>query len=117
MANDVTQDALLISMAAKDLPSHRSAESFADLIHPPNKHLTEAARRHHEAAHHSQKHPHPPSKPASGTLVQDSNKPIDPPFHLCKMSFFGLGRPQPTSAEKIAAVEQEMKLMADMHNR
>lgn len=33
------------------------------------------------------------------------------------MSFFGLGRPQPTSAEKIAAVEAEMKLLADMHNR
>ncbi|RKU44609.1 protein transporter tim10 [Coniochaeta pulveracea] len=33
------------------------------------------------------------------------------------MSFFGMGRPQPTSAEKIAAVEQNMKLMADMHNR
>jgi hypothetical protein len=34
-----------------------------------------------------------------------------------KMSFFGMGRPQPSSAEKIAAVEQEMKLMASMHNR
>ncbi|OIW24023.1 hypothetical protein CONLIGDRAFT_624293 [Coniochaeta ligniaria NRRL 30616] len=33
------------------------------------------------------------------------------------MSFFGMGRQQPTSAEKIAAVEQEMKLMASMHNR
>jgi import inner membrane translocase subunit TIM10 len=33
------------------------------------------------------------------------------------MSFFGMGRPQPSSAEKIAAVEQNMKLMADMHNR
>ncbi|KAK3382481.1 mitochondrial import inner membrane translocase subunit tim-10 [Lasiosphaeria ovina] len=33
------------------------------------------------------------------------------------MSFFGLGRPQPTSAEKIAAVENELKMMADMHNR
>ncbi|EJT78899.1 mitochondrial import inner membrane translocase subunit tim-10 [Gaeumannomyces tritici R3-111a-1] len=30
---------------------------------------------------------------------------------------FGLGRPQPTSAEKIAAVEAEMKLIAEMHNR
>ena len=33
------------------------------------------------------------------------------------MSFFGMGRPQPSSAEKIAAVEQEMKLMASMHTR
>ncbi|ORY55469.1 Tim10/DDP family zinc finger protein [Pseudomassariella vexata] len=33
------------------------------------------------------------------------------------MSFLGFGRPQPSSAEKIAAVEQEMKLMAEMHNR
>lgn len=30
---------------------------------------------------------------------------------------FGFGRPQPTSAEKIAAVEAEMKLIAEMHNR
>ncbi len=27
------------------------------------------------------------------------------------------GRPQQTSAEKIAAVEQEMRLFADLHNR
>jgi mitochondrial import inner membrane translocase subunit TIM10 len=34
------------------------------------------------------------------------------------MSFFGIGgRPQPTSEEKIAVVEQEMKLLADLHNR
>jgi import inner membrane translocase subunit TIM10 len=33
------------------------------------------------------------------------------------MSFFGLGKPQPSSAEKIAAIEQEMKLMASMHSR
>ncbi|KAI1328890.1 Tim10/DDP family zinc finger-domain-containing protein [Xylariaceae sp. FL0255] len=33
------------------------------------------------------------------------------------MSFFGMGRPQPTSAEKIAAVEAEMKLVTDMANR
>ncbi|KAI0015482.1 mitochondrial import inner membrane translocase subunit TIM10 [Xylariomycetidae sp. FL0641] len=33
------------------------------------------------------------------------------------MSFLGFGRPQPTSAEKIAAVEAEMKLLAEMHNR
>lgn len=37
--------------------------------------------------------------------------------HIARMSFFGMGRQQPTSAEKIAAVEQEMKLMATMHNR
>ncbi|KUI62989.1 Mitochondrial import inner membrane translocase subunit TIM10 [Cytospora mali] len=33
------------------------------------------------------------------------------------MSFLGFGRPQPSSAEKIAAIEAEMKLMADMMNR
>ncbi|KAI1844754.1 hypothetical protein JX265_011291 [Neoarthrinium moseri] len=33
------------------------------------------------------------------------------------MSFLGFGRPQPTSAEKIAAVEAEMKLLTEMHNR
>ncbi|EON98536.1 putative mitochondrial import inner membrane translocase subunit tim10 protein [Phaeoacremonium minimum UCRPA7] len=33
------------------------------------------------------------------------------------MSFFGIGRPQPSSAEKIAAVETEMKFLADLHNR
>ena len=33
------------------------------------------------------------------------------------MSFLGLGRPQPTSEQKLAAVEQEMRLLADLHNR
>lgn len=35
------------------------------------------------------------------------------------MSFlgFGGGRPQPSSAEKIAAVENEMKIVFDMQNR
>jgi hypothetical protein len=33
------------------------------------------------------------------------------------MSFLGFGRPQPTSAEKIAAVEAEMKLLTEMANR
>ncbi|KAK4100708.1 hypothetical protein N658DRAFT_497149 [Parathielavia hyrcaniae] len=33
------------------------------------------------------------------------------------MSFLGLGRPQPTSAEKIAAVETELKAVAEMHSR
>lgn len=33
------------------------------------------------------------------------------------MSFLGFGRPQPTSAEKIAAVEAEMKLLTEMMNR
>jgi len=30
---------------------------------------------------------------------------------------FGFGRPQPTSAEKIAAVENELKVVAEMHSR
>ncbi len=33
------------------------------------------------------------------------------------MSFLGLGRAQPTSAEKIAAVENELKVMSEMHSR
>ncbi|EKD18094.1 hypothetical protein LZ554_008540 [Drepanopeziza brunnea f. sp. 'monogermtubi'] len=33
------------------------------------------------------------------------------------MSMFGMGRPQPSSAEKIAAAEQEMDLVTDMFNR
>ncbi|CAK7236908.1 protein transporter tim10 [Sporothrix curviconia] len=33
------------------------------------------------------------------------------------MSLFGMGRPQLSSAEKIASVESEMKMMSDMHNR
>ncbi|KAK4220063.1 Tim10/DDP family zinc finger-domain-containing protein [Rhypophila decipiens] len=33
------------------------------------------------------------------------------------MSFFGMGRAQPTSAEKIAAVENELKVVAEMHSR
>ncbi|KAL2260802.1 hypothetical protein VTK26DRAFT_5100 [Humicola hyalothermophila] len=30
---------------------------------------------------------------------------------------FGFGRPQPTSAEKIAAIENELKVVAEMHTR
>lgn len=30
---------------------------------------------------------------------------------------FGLGRPQPSSAEKIAAAEQEMDMVTDMFNK
>jgi hypothetical protein len=33
------------------------------------------------------------------------------------MSMFGLGRPQPSSQEKIAAAEAEMDLMTDMFNK
>jgi len=33
------------------------------------------------------------------------------------MSMFGLGRQQPSSAEKIAAAEQEMELVTDMFNK
>jgi import inner membrane translocase subunit TIM10 len=33
------------------------------------------------------------------------------------MSFLGMGRPQPTSEQKIAAVESEMRMMADTYNR
>jgi len=33
------------------------------------------------------------------------------------MSFLGFGRPQPTSEEKIAAVENELKVIAEMHSR
>lgn len=33
------------------------------------------------------------------------------------MYFLGFGRPQPTSEEKIGAVEAEMKLLAEMHTR
>lgn len=32
------------------------------------------------------------------------------------MSFFGFNARQPTSAEKIAAVETEMRMMAQLHN-
>ncbi|ETN45351.1 mitochondrial import inner membrane translocase subunit tim10 [Cyphellophora europaea CBS 101466] len=33
------------------------------------------------------------------------------------MSFFGMGRPQPSSAERIAAAEAEIELVSDMFNR
>ena len=33
------------------------------------------------------------------------------------MSMFGMGRPQPSSAEKIAAAEQEIDLVTDMFNK
>ncbi|KAH7319997.1 mitochondrial import inner membrane translocase subunit TIM10 [Stachybotrys elegans] len=33
------------------------------------------------------------------------------------MSFFGMGRPQLSSEEKVAQVESEMRMMADTYNR
>lgn len=39
------------------------------------------------------------------------------PRHAAIMSMFGLGRPQPSSAEKIASAEQEMDLVTDMFNK
>jgi import inner membrane translocase subunit TIM10 len=33
------------------------------------------------------------------------------------MSMFGFGRPQPSSAEKIAAAEQEMDMITDMFSK
>lgn len=33
------------------------------------------------------------------------------------MNMFGMGRPQPSSAEKIAAAEQEMDMVTDMFNK
>lgn len=33
------------------------------------------------------------------------------------MSFFGIGRPAPTAEQKIAAVESEMRMMAETYNR
>jgi hypothetical protein len=39
------------------------------------------------------------------------------PISIVIMSMFGFGRPQPSSAEKIAAAEQEMDLVTDMFNK
>jgi hypothetical protein len=39
------------------------------------------------------------------------------PILTAIMSMFGFGRPQPSSAEKIAAAEQEMDLVTDMFNK
>lgn len=44
------------------------------------------------------------------------NRPITS-SNTVKMSFLGMGRPQPTSEQKIAAVESEMRMMADTYNR
>ena len=33
------------------------------------------------------------------------------------MSFFGMGRPQPSSEEKIGMMENEIVAMSDLHNR
>ncbi|CAI4218539.1 unnamed protein product [Parascedosporium putredinis] len=33
------------------------------------------------------------------------------------MSFFGMGRPQPSSEEKVMMVENEIIAMSDLHNR
>ncbi|KAG6287809.1 hypothetical protein E4U46_003813 [Claviceps purpurea] len=38
-------------------------------------------------------------------------------YPAAAMSFFGIGRQQPTSEQKLAAVEGEMRMMADTYNR
>lgn len=44
--------------------------------------------------------------------------PVNNPHKIAIMSsMFGFGRPQPSSAEKIAAAEQEMDLVTDMFNK
>lgn len=45
------------------------------------------------------------------------NHPTYTSPNTAKMSFLGMGRPQPTSEQKIAAVESEMRMMADTYNR
>ena len=54
-------------------------------------------------------------------LHPPTNSPPKPPkqtnSNTIIMSMFGLGRPQPSSAEKIAAAEQEMDLVTDMFNK
>lgn len=55
------------------------------------------------------------SSSTSHTLHTNHHKP--PPTQTANMSMFGLGRPQPSSAEKIAAAEQEMDMVTDMFNK
>lgn len=57
---------------------------------------------------HINKHYHTTSLPPTTNPNLPSN-----------MSFFGIGggRPQPSSAEKIAAIENEMKIVFDMQSR
>jgi len=53
--------------------------------------------------------------PKTPIIALSYKKPTDKNLRPIKMSmFFGGGRPQPTSAEKIAAAEQEMDAMAAM---
>jgi hypothetical protein len=47
-----------------------------------------------------------------------SQQTINHPQHIPKMSFlFGQGRPQPSSAEKIAAAEAEIEMVSNMFNQ
>lgn len=54
------------------------------------------------------------NSPITGYSELSSNHPYT---QTTIMSMFGLGRPQPSSAEKIAAAEQEMDLVTDMFNK
>lgn len=49
--------------------------------------------------------------------IAESSRPV--PLAFTTMSFFGMGggRPQPSSAERIAAAEAEIELVSDMFNR
>lgn len=65
--------------------------------HHHHHHRHQTQHQHHNHYHHPQHQPPPPQN------------------H--KMSLFGLGARQPTSAEKISAVENELKVIAEMHTR
>lgn len=59
------------------------------------------------------KRPTPPKTSRANTTQHNPFNQSPPP----NMSFLGFGQKQPSSAEKIGAIEAEMKLMADMMNR
>ena len=69
----------------------------------PGNYCVDLAAAGHSAHHQRQNtQPHTSTNPYSQSII---------------MSMFGLGRPQPSSAEKIAAAEQEMDLVTDMFNK
>jgi hypothetical protein len=50
-------------------------------------------------------------------IIQQPHSHTTPTQQLPTMNFFGGGRPQPSSAEKIAAAEAEIDMVSDMFNR
>lgn len=93
--------------APKKKDSRKEIEKLGPTLSTPKTHLRASHR--HTANHQSILKP-----TGNSNHTQNHHKSS----HKFKMSYlFGNGRPQPSSAEKIAAAETEIDMVSDMFNR